>query len=240
MIELSPADSAAVVTQVQGFVGPAVQSWLASTFKGLSPEIIGTLSKLATTGAVIASLTVVRWTFIGFAKASRVGRDIVAPLWDRYRGVLNPLLALILGHLDGSALAGALATAIHAGYRGAAKAVAKTTPQDVSRAARVGAIVLALALGASAASADVAGLLRPITQQDRPVSAFARERFAVSFSLGQRWQGSPLSRGSQAFVEAQASYSLTNALGLRAGVRRHAVAEAPLEPEVRLVLVIAP
>lgn len=236
-------DSAAVATHVAGIVGPAVRAWLESSLPGVRPEVVALAAQAASSAAVISALALLRWTVIGFAKGSRVGASLVAPLWDKHKGWLNPLLALVLGHLDGSALAGALAVALHAGWRGTAKAVGKATPQEVARAARAGVVVLLMsggALWAADASAGVAGLLRPVTRQDAPMPAFAKERFALSLGVGAQAGGWVYSRGTQGFAEVQASYQWTNALGLRVGARRVAVARAPVQPEARLVLTFAP
>lgn len=240
---LSPADSAAVVTQVQGFVGPAVQAWLAATFKGAPPEVVGAIAKGATAGATVAVLAAVRWGLVFVSRTTRIGGDFLGPLWDRYKGVLNPLLAILLGHLDGSALAGALAVALHAGFRGTAKAIGNATPQGVSRAIRAGALLLVLGLGLGAAGparAEAPAVLRPLVKQEPRLSAFARERFALSFALGAKTNGWSYSRGTQGFVEAFGAYQVTNALGLRVGVRRIALAGAPYEPEAKVVLALAP
>lgn len=241
---LSPADSAAVVTHVQGFVGPAIQSWLSSTFAGISPEVSGLVAKGATSLSTVAVLALIRWTLIGFAKGSAVGRDVVAPIWDRNRSWLNPLLAIILGHLDGSALAGMAGVAIHAGVRGVGKAIGNTTPQDVARVARTAGVVALLMIGmawAGVAGAGVlAGALKPVTRSDLPVSMFAKERFAFTVALGAKTNGWSYSRGTQGFAEAQVSWQLTNAAGVRAGVRRIALAGAPYEPEAKLTLTFAP
>lgn len=235
-------DSAAVATHVAGIVGPAVRAWLESALPGVRPEVLALAGQAASSAAVIVALALLRWTVIGFTKGSRVGAELVAPLWDRNKGWLNPLLAIVLGHFDGSALAGALAVALHAGYRGTAKAIGKATPQEVARAARAGVFLLACggALWAADASAGVASLLRPVTRQDAPMPAFARERFALSLGVGAQAGGWVYSRGTQGFAEVQASYQWTNALGLRVGARRVAVARAPVQPEARLVLTFAP
>lgn len=228
-------------TAVAGIIAPAIHGWLAGTFADLSPQVLDGLTKLGTTAGTIAALTMLRWAMIGFAKASTIGRTYAAPIWDRNKGWLNPLLAIVLGHFDGSALAGALAVAVHAGYRGAAKAVGNATPQGVAKAARVSALVLAALLACGTARAGVADLLRPATKPlDPPVSAFALQRFALQLGVGAQAGGWVYSRGTTGFVEAQAAYQWTNALGLRVGVRRMAVARAPLQPEARLTLTIAP
>lgn len=244
MDALSPADSAAVVTHVQGFVGPAIQSWLGSTFSGISPEVAGLIAKGATSLSTVTVLALIRWTLIGFAKGSTVGRDLVAPLWDRNRSWLNPLLAIILGHLDGSALAGMAGVAIHAGVRGVGKAIGNTTSQDVQRVARnAGAFVVllvGLAWAAGAQAGIVSGALAPVTRSSLPVSFFAKERFAFTVALGAKTNGWSYSRGTQGFAEAQVAWQWTNAVGLRAGVRRIALAGAPYEPEAKLTLTFAP
>lgn len=241
---ISPADSAAVVTHVQGFVGPFVQSWLAQTFQGISPEVAGLIAKAATGVSTITALACVRWLMIGFAKGSEVGRSVVAPIWDRNRGWLNPLLALILGHLDGSALVGMAAVALHAGVRGVGKAVANTTPQDVARVARnAGAFVIllvGLAWAAGAQAGAVSNVLRPVTRSSLPVSFFAKARFAFTLAAGAKTNGWSYSRGTQGFAEAQFSWQWTNAVGVRAGVRRIALAGAPYEPEAKVTLTFAP
>lgn len=236
-------DSAAVVNATAGFVGPFVHAWL-SGFKNLSPEIVDGLTALATSAATVSVLAVLRWALVLLTRASSTFRAILSPAWDRNRGWLNPVLAIVLGHFDGSALAGALAVAIHAGYRGAAKAAGKTTPQGVARAARTaGAFILAATLAtlsADVARADAPKILSPLVRSDLPVSWASRERMAFSIAFGAKANGWAYSRGTQGFAEAQAAYQVTNAIGLRLGVRRVAVAGAPYEPEAKVVLTFAP
>lgn len=112
---------------------------------------------------------------------------------------------------------------------------------DIARASVVLLVcALGLSLAAPAAHADAASVLRPLTRQERPVSAFALERWSVEAALGARANGWMYSRGTQGFAEASLRYRWTNAIALDAGVRRIAVSKAPLEPEARVVLILAP
>lgn len=245
MENLSPADSLAIVNTVHGVVEPIALELLRK-LKDLDPRGAEWAARLVGAGVASFSVACVRWGMVAVERAHP--GSAVSAVWDRVRGVVNPILALLAGYGvgGGDLLVAALPIVMHALQRGTGKAFGKTTPQGVSRAARgAGAVALVAGLllvaGPAAAGDSGSKLLLPITRTDEQLGGpFASQRWAFTVALGAKTHGWVYSRGTQGFAEAQVAWQWTDAVGLRVGARRIAIAEAPWEPEAKLTFTFAP
>lgn len=243
-LAVSPADSAVVHQVTAGIIGSLVDLIL-SHFQGIDPAVASKAHALAPVAAVFVVNVLLAGLRLGMVKVGDIlgPNSLIVRAWDTHRGWLNVALAFVLGQLGGgSAMLGAASVALHAGYRGAAKAIGNATPQDIARSARTaGMVLLALVgLAGAARAGAVQSLTKPLTASSLPVSPWAKERFAFSLALGAKANGWIYSRGTEGFVEGQAAYQVTNAVGLRLGVRHLALSRVPYEPEAKIVLTFAP
>lgn len=247
---ITPAESAAVAQAVGG-AARAVALGLLSKFPDMNPDFAAWAGRGVFTLGATFGVAVLRWVMVGIGKVEP-GAPVLG-FWDRARGVLNPLLAAVAGGLGmGDLLGAALPVLLHVFWRGGAKAIGNATPQGVRRSlGSAGAVLLAAGILTAAAPVRAqTGPLEPVAGHGRLVSSIIRtdpglgplsvHRFAFTAALGAKSAGWTPNRGTQAFLEGQVGYQWTNALGIRAGVRRETVPRAPVEPELKFTLTFAP
>lgn len=220
-------DSAAVA----GAVAPFIASLLGK-FAGLDPKFAALATSVATASVVTLALALWRKGLGWLAAVSPEFDAHVAPLWDRWKGVLNPLLALLAGWgAGGNPLFGVLSVFLHSTQRGVAKAVAKTTPQGISKGK--GAIALLAILGALSIGGPASAQEPAAKPAAKPYSLLEHVTFAAGG--GTRRQFGP-GKDFTGFIGGALGYQWTDHFATRMVLKRDLKERPDSDLEVSLWL----